>query len=151
MNNASHRGDLHDPDGPHRGGPDERDGSDRDEHTVRYRRPQRPAPELVERVRRQAHAEEEPEQAQSEPVQVQLRRGRRPERDVGEVPDGVGRVQEGPPVAPTSRCERVERRPVLGHDDFTPQSTTADPNRNDLVRTWRIPAAWNQRTHPSIG
>ena len=43
---------------------------------------------------------------------VQLRRHRRPDRDVAEVPGRVGRVQQRDEIAPAARGERVERRAV---------------------------------------
>ena len=63
---------------------------------------QRTSVQLVEGMGADADAEEEPEQAPPEPVEADRVGKCGADGDVGQVPGGVRRVQQGDPVAPTA-------------------------------------------------
>ena len=111
-------GDAHGPDGD---GADERGGGGRGEHRGRDRGPQGPAVQLVEGVRGDPHCEEEGEQGGDETLGVEVRCQGGADGHVGEVPRGVRRVQERPPVAcPAGR--RVEGGATVSHRRGAPTS-----------------------------
>ena len=91
------------------------------QHAVADARPERPAPQLVQRVRGDAHAQEEPGERQDQVVAGEDDRGHGAERHVRQVPRRVRRVQQRPPVAPAAGRQRVERR-ALG---VSPRSSSA--------------------------
>ena len=93
-----------------RDGARDRDDGERDEQRARDPRPERPAVQLVERVRADTDREEEGGQRGEEPVPGEGRGERGADGDVAQVPRRVGRVEERDVVAPASRRERVEGR-----------------------------------------
>jgi hypothetical protein len=68
--------------------------------------------ELVERVGGDPDGQEERGQRGAEPVGVDHRRRGGAERDIAEMPGGVGRVQERDQVAPAAGGQGVEGRPL---------------------------------------
>ena len=95
----------------------ERDGAKQahcgrpDQDRVRYAGLERPAPELVQGVRRHAERKQERQQRGAEPDGVEGRRQGGADHDVGKVPGGVRRVQQRDPVpAPAPRPGRIESR-----------------------------------------
>ena len=72
--------------------------------------------QLVERVRSDADREEERGQRDQEPLDLEVRRQGRSDRDVGEMPERVRRMEQRQVVAPAARLQRVERRPARAHE-----------------------------------
>ena len=70
--------------------------------------------QLVQCVRTDPDGEKEREQRCGQAVEAHDRRSGDADRDVGQVPHRVGRVQDRPPVAPAAAADRVERRRRLG-------------------------------------
>ena len=92
-----------------RGGAGERDRSRRDERGGGQEGGERAAVELVEAVRGDADREQERDQRPGQAARRRVLREARAERDVGEVPGGVGRVQQRDAVAEAAGPQRVER------------------------------------------
>ena len=88
---------------------DEPDGGQRPQRAARDGGAQRPAVQLVEAVRGDADREGEGRQRRRPAGRRRGRARRRADRDVGEVPGRVRRVQERHVVAPAAGRERVER------------------------------------------
>ena len=82
-------------------------------------RPQRPAVQLVKRVRGEADRKEERGQRRDQPVQPDLRREHGAEHHVGQVPCREGRMQQRPPVPQRPRTGRVVGRPGLRFSHLT--------------------------------
>ena len=101
--------DARDPDGD---GAGEAGQSYSPERFVPQPRPQGPAVQLVERVRADADAEEEGAERGEQAVEVEFRRRGRAERDVAQMPGGVGRVKKRDEVAPSAGPQRVEGGPL---------------------------------------
>src|SRR5204863_515006 len=97
------------------------------ERPARDPRPQRPPPQLVERVRAHAQRERERAERRYEAWPRKRRREPRPYRDVRQVPERVRRMQERHVVPPASGRERVEGWPRLGAHARRPQMTTPPP------------------------
>ena len=125
-----------------------------DEHGARDSRAERTPVQLVERVRREPHRQEERQQGLPQPSQLHVGGERGTDHDVGEMPQRVRGVQQGPPVPPPAGRHRVEGGPrrarvALSHADdpaFTPHITTAAPSVSSRDRTWRMPASCHHRT-----
>ena len=64
---------------------------------------ERPAVQLVHRVGADPDGEEEGGDRRHQPAGVDMGRHRRPDRHVADVPERVGRVQNGDQVAPAAR------------------------------------------------
>ena len=120
-------GDLDRSDDADGDGAREPDPGDHLQHCPGDGRLQGPAPELVEGVGRQAHAQEEGERGGAEAAPVEDGGRRRPDRHVRQVPRRVRRMQQRPVVAPSAGGQRVERRPRLAHEAFTPHKTIPPP------------------------
>jgi hypothetical protein len=59
-----------------------------------------------------ADSKQEGSERRNEAIDVNRRRGGSPERDIAEVPGGVGRMKQGDEVAPAAGPQRIERRPL---------------------------------------
>ena len=66
--------------------------------------------QFVQHVRAHAHRQEERRESRRQPPRVQVRSERGPDRDVGQVPRRVGRMEQRHEVPPPARAQRVERR-----------------------------------------
>jgi hypothetical protein len=99
-------------DDPDRDRPDEAREGESDKEPVGQFGPERAAVQLVESVSGDANGEQKSGEGGDEPIDVN--RGGRggPERDVAEVPGGVGRMEQRDEVAPAAGAQRVERRPL---------------------------------------
>ena len=113
-------GDTRGPDGD---GADERGGGGHGEHRGRDRGPQGSAVQLVEGVRGDPHGEEEGEQGGDETLGVEVWCQGGADGHVGEVPRGVRRVQERPPLACPARGS-VEGGAMVSHRCGAPTSPT---------------------------
>src|SRR3982074_3387539 len=91
-----------------------------------------PAVGLVEQVRGDADGEEKGEQRGQQPAAVDPRRQRRPDHHVGEVPGGVGRVEQRPPLPESAAPRRVERRPPV----LVSQPTASPTSPGRLPGSW---------------
>ena len=114
-----------------RGGAADRTDGEGDEHPRRDPRPQRTPGQLVQRVRADAHREEERDEGQTHDAGVEMRGDRGADRDVREMPQRVRRVQQRDVVAPAAALQRVERRPYL----LRPHVTSPPPTLSDLAST----------------
>ena len=101
-------GDEEDPGDADRQRPAEAADGESDQAAVGEPGPQRPAVELVERVGADADREEEGGDRRRQPAGVDLRRRRGPDRDVADVPERVGRVQDRDQVPPAAGAQGVE-------------------------------------------
>ena len=99
---------------------------ERDQHRSAERGAQGAAVQLVERVGADPDGQEERGEREREPRVAEVRREPGPDRDVREVPECVGRMQERDVVAPAAALERVEGRPRDGHAR-RPQTTMPPP------------------------
>ncbi len=112
------RGDRDDPGDPDRQRPGEADGSQGDQRPVGEPGSERTPGELVERMSAHSDREKERRKRGDEAVGVDLRRGRRPEGDVAQMPDGVRGVEERREVPPAAGRERVEGGAISRHRGF---------------------------------
>ena len=79
---------------------------------------ERPAAELVQRVRTDAEREREGGERRAEPARKPDRRDRRADDDVAQMPERVGDMEQRHVVAPAARAQGVPRSPR--HDASTP-------------------------------
>src|SRR5262249_4892504 len=123
----------------------DRRGGEADEDTVRNPRAERTPAELVEGVGPDSDREPEGRCGSAEAAPRDRGCEAPSDDDVGDVPGGVRRMEQGDVVPPSPRRERVPGRPRLGGLGFghclTPHMTTAAPRLNLLAWTWRRPAA----------
>ena len=108
------RTDLDDAGDPERDGTGQTPGRRGDERGPGYPRAQRSAVQLVEGVGGQADGEEEGQQGGDQSGDVDDRCQAGAHDHVGKVPPGVGRMQEGPPVAPAAGPGCVVGGSLLG-------------------------------------
>src|SRR6476646_1562114 len=113
---------------------------------------ERSAVELVERMRADAHAEEEREECESEHSGSPLRSQRRADCDVRQMPQRVRRVQKRDVVAPPTRREGIEGRSDVapGHAR-RPQVTIPPPRLRRCELTSAIPAVRQSSTSRGSG
>ena len=125
----------------------------RDQTGVRDSRVQRAPVQFVERMRGNADGEEEREQRRNQPRAVGARREGGADDHVRQVPRGVRRMQEGPPVAPAARAASgIERG--AGHDQrsgFVAHITSPPPRLIERTPTFTSPASCHARTVQSTG
>src|SRR5581483_6585692 len=112
-----------------------------DEDTIGDARLERPALHLVERVRADAHREDECEDRPAEDPPMHVRRDGGAERGVREMPQGVRGMEKRDVVAPSARTQRVEGGTDLGAHERTPHMTTPPPRPRRRVCTSRSPAS----------
>ena len=132
---------AHAPEPDGRGG-GERDGAGRGERGSGEAGTERPAVELVEAVRGDADGQEEGHQRPGQAGAVDLLREPRAERDVGEMPGRVGRVQQRDDVSHAAGPQGVERDALARHRTArTPQATRPPPRLISRVFTFAAPAS----------
>ena len=112
---------------------------------------QRTSVQLVERMRGNPHPEEEGDQRETEDPGAEMGRERRADRHIGEMPQGVGRVQQGDVVAPAAGCERVKRRPDGAAHSRSPQVTIPPPRLRLRDLTCSMPASTQSSSRRSSG
>ena len=123
-----------------------------DEPGGRNRGAQRAAVQLVECMGRDADGEEEREQRRDEAPAVGVRRERRADDDVREVPRRVRRVKQRPPVAPAARARGVERGPCHAQPSgFRAHITSPPPRLIERTPTSTSPAASHARMVHATG
>ena len=129
----------------------ERRGRERHEHIRADPCLQRSPAQLVERVRRDAHPEEERQQRQPEDARPPTRGDRCADGDVREMPCRVRRVQQRDVVTPAAGCKRVERGTRRFVHARRPHVTMPPPRLSRLERTSRIPASYQSSSRRSSG
>ena len=136
---------------PDRAGRRDREDRERDENGPGDPGAKRPSVQLVERVRADAHGEQERERRPAEQAPFQLRRERRADRDIGEVPERVRRVEQRHVVAPAAGRERVERGPRAAAHARRPHTTTPPPRLRRCAWMSRRPASRQSSSTASSG
>src|SRR6266576_2601295 len=129
----------------------ERGDGERDERRLADARLERTSVQLVESVRRDAHAEEEREQTEAEHRVLEVRSQRGADCNVREVPQGVRRVKQRHVVAPPARRECIEGGTGGAGHARRPQVTIPPPRLSRRDVTPPIPAPCQSWSRCSSG